>query len=310
MSDDVHVCVICRIVICSHDGKYNSRLIRHENTPLKFARILCTAPRQYYDRLASCVVNHGGRPAWIPGIEIAGLSSAEAIKERNKLLERFSSAKYLVLPSKNAIYSCLDMCHGNLDDLQKLLHGFEIWAMGADADFLNSLGIDNVRKPEISSTSGIVDAMKRQYGSRLAETCLVFAPEVVSPLTEPDVVPNFLRGLQDIGLAPVRVPAYETRIGPDVTTGSPEVDMLVHGHIAAIAFTSTAESDGLMNIVGREKLLEAIQEYNILLAAHGPTTAKGVQNVLGQQVDCVSKDSATFDGMITAISEKLDILLL
>jgi uroporphyrinogen-III synthase len=299
---------VCRIVTCSHDSSYSSSLIQHKSTPLKFERILCTAPRQYYDRLASCVVRHGGRPVWIPGIEISDLCSTEAIKKREMLIDKFSSAKYLVLPSKNAIYSCLDMCHGSVDDLQKLLHGFEIWAMGADADFLNSLGIDNVRKPEISSTSGIVKAMRQEYGSNITETCLVFAPEVVGPLTEPAVVPNFLSGLRNIGLEPVRVPAYETRIGPDVTTqGSPEVDMLIHGHVAAIAFTSTAESEGLMHIVGRQKLLDSIHKYSILVAAHGPTTAQGVQIVLGQQVDCVSKDSATFDGMITAISEKLAV---
>ena len=52
---------------------------------------------------------------------------------------------------------------------------------------------------------------------------------------------------------------------------------------------------------GTEPLRLALQNYQVLLAAHGPYTAAGVSDVLGLPVTCVSQNSASFDGLISAL---------
>ncbi len=246
---------------------------------------------------------------WLPGIEITHLTSDDTLDHMKLLLEDVSLCDYLILPSKNAILSLLHhWSKGNqqvaIDRLNSI--DAEIWAMGADAEFLRTLGVHRVTKPDISSTQGIVESIKSTKRQLDQSKALCIVPHVVAPLVEPDVVPTFLANLESIGLDPIRVPAYETRIGPNSQYSKPEIDMLTSGQIKAIAFTSTAESQGLSHVVGRETLLQSINEHDIIIAAHGPTTAKGVEKTLRiPPIDCISKDSSTFHGLVEAIAEKM-----
>lgn len=280
-----------------------------KNAPLKFERILFTSPLQYADRVSASIQRLGGRPVWLPGIEITHLACDDALDNMTVMMEDLLHCDYLILPSKNAILSLLHhWSKGNQQMVIDRLNSIdaEVWAMGADADFLKELGVHRVMKPNVSSTQGIVESIKGKKSASDAGKALCIVPHVVAPLVEPDVVPNFFANLESIGLDPIRVPGYETRIGPDSQYSSAEIDMLTSGQIKAIAFTSTAESQGLSQIVGRETLLQCIQEHDILLAAHGPTTARGVEKTLHiADIDCISKDSSTFDGLAEAMAEKL-----
>lgn len=275
---------------------------------LGFRRILTTAPRQYQDRLAATIIRFGGRPIWIPGIQINELKSQASIEARDASLKDLHGVNYILLPSKSAIFSCLHAFGNSISAFQRKLnveHGdIQVWAMGADADYLrDTLGIKYVRKPMVSSTNGIIDTMKKE--SIQPGNALVFVPDVMAPLTEPCVVPEFLRNLQTIGITPLRIPAYETCIGPSERWVQPEIDMLLDGCINAIAFTSTAEAEGLSQIVGRDKLIQCIKSHNIVVAAHGSTTANGVSNILPSMGEiCISKDSSTFEGMISALCQE------
>lgn len=282
---------------------------RQIGSALNFKRVLTTCPQQYQDRLAGAVIRHGGRPIWVPGIQINELSCAEDIEYRNYSLTNLNTVKYLILPSKNAMFACLKACSGSVDVFQERLNHqsqhVEVWAMGADANYLReNLGIKNVRKPKIASTDGIIHAMKEN--SIQPGDALVFAPDVLPPLTEPEVVPNFLENLKTVGVNPYRIPAYETAVGPSLSEIESEVKMLLDGCISAIAFTSTAESEGLCHIIGKETLRQCIAEHDIIIAAHGLTTAKGVTRVLDHKGKiCVSKDSSTFEGIVAAIAENV-----
>ena len=210
----------------------NGSLENHNGKNLKFKRVLTTCPQQYQDRLASAVIRHGGRPIWIPGIRINELSSEKYRKYRNSSLDKLETVKYLVLPSKNAISACLKACGDSVGVFQQKLNGeyrdIEVWAMGADADYLReTLGIRNVMKPKVASTDGIIEAMKENFIDQ--GNALVFVPEVLPPLTEPDVVPNFLKNLKTLGIEPHRIPAYDTTVGPSLQEVEPEVKMLMEG---------------------------------------------------------------------------------
>ena len=84
--------------------------------------------------------------------------------------------------------------------------------------------------------------------------------------------------------------------------------MIFLGTLSIMSFSfpiGNLQVQGLASLVGREKLVEASQRHRIILGAHGPATAKGVFDTIGVEVDCISSDSSTFEGMITAIAEKL-----
>lgn len=52
----------------------------------------------------------------------------------------------------------------------------------------------------------------------------------------------------------------------------------------------------------RDQLADVLRAQDVLLAAHGPYTAAGVSEVLGLEVECVSKDFSSFDGLAAALA--------
>lgn len=124
-------------------------------------------------------------------------------------------------------------------------------------------------------------------------------------LVEPPVVQRFVAGLEAAGAAAVRVPAYLTT-SCSAHCCTHDAMLLQQGGIDAIAFSSTAEAQGLCQLFGgKQALVEAIQQHGVVLAAHGPYTAAGASDVLGLPVTVVSKNFSTFDGLVAALAEAL-----
>jgi uroporphyrinogen-III synthase len=152
--------------------------------------------------------------------------------------------------------------------------------------------------PDIATPAGLVKSLGNGCGRKV----LCPVPAVIG-LNEPDVVPDFLGDLESAGWIAVRIPAYETKwIGPHCA------DVLVEhdGRLDAIVFTSTAEVEGLL------KGLDAV-DWNwdkvkqrwprMVVAAHGPVTAKGVEG-FGLTVDVVGERFSSFDGVLDALSSR------
>lgn len=124
-------------------------------------------------------------------------------------------------------------------------------------------------------------------------------PSVID-LTEPPVIPDFMKDLEAAGWIPVKVTAYETR-----WMGSKCVEKLVNLYekLDAILFTSTAEVEGLLK--GLDEFGWDWRTVNrrwpeIVVGAHGPVTAKGAES-FGVAVDVVSERFSSFDGVLDAL---------
>lgn len=155
----------------------------------------------------------------------------------------------------------------------------------------------------MASTDGLVSALAAT-GSIRGATVLCPVPHVVAPLVEPSVVPRFLEGLSALGAVVTRVPAYETAPGTPTAGAVAELDLIASGLVDAVIFTSTAEAQGLaMAVGGVERLVEALQRGRAVLAAHGPTTAAGVEAYLGLPITVVPKDFASFGGVVQALED-------
>lgn len=184
---------------------------------------------------------------------------------------------------------------------------FLVSALGRDVDLLHEIGLidklcpnpNRIRLliPEVASPSGLVEAIGEGFGRR----ALCPVPDVVN-LEEPSVVPEFLKELETGGWAPVRVSAYETR-----WAGLGCVEDLVSGKCGdmdAFVFTSTAEVEGLvkgLEVLGWSWSALRKRWPEMVVAAHGPVTAKGAER-FGVVVDVVSSSFSSFDGVLDALA--------
>lgn len=172
-------------------------------------------------------------------------------------------------------------------------------ALGNDAKMLEEAGVKVGLLPKVSSPSGMTAELEARGERGLNRAILVPVPEVTG-VPEPPVVPNFVAGLNELGMAVHRVPAYATKAvvrGNEVEEG-----LLLEGKIDAIAFSSTAEATALaLSLGGDQKLREAAARTTV--CCFGPVTAKNVREDLKLDVAVVSKNFSSFAGYADALSE-------
>jgi uroporphyrinogen-III synthase len=278
--------------------------------PLHGKRIMLTAPRQYAERLTARIVEAGARPIWIPAIETTHLSASEHQQTLVSALKDLASYDMLLFTSRNGIVAVLNVLKQEFGDLKSaadyITHSnVQCWALGVDAEALHMSGIMDVQVPDKASTQGLVAQLSRM-GLLANRKALCPVPLVIPPLVEPSVVPDFLRGLQQSECIATRVNAYETSLACSSNQCKAEKNMLESGEIDAIALSSTAEAQGLLQAVGKDALLHAVKR-GLVLAAHGPQTAAGAGKVLGLEIACVSKDYSSFAGLIHALEQNLGL---
>lgn len=186
---------------------------------------------------------------------------------------------------------------------------FTVAALGQDAELLDRGFLcqicarpERVRVlvPPTASPSGLVESLGQGRG----RSVLCPVPRVVD-LDEPPVVPDFLRQLGLMGWAPIRVDGYETRwAGPNCIERLVGVDLQSEGQrLDAVVFTSTAEVEGMLKGLREFGLTWAEFKKKwagLVVAAHGPVTAKGAER-LGVRVDVVGSRFGSFDGVVEAL---------
>lgn len=59
---------------------------------------------------------------------------------------------------------------------------------------------------------------------------------------------------------------------------------------------------------GKDAVVGAVQRHSTVLAAHGPYTAAGVQDVLGMTVSVVSENFFTFHGLVQALAKASELM--
>ncbi|KAJ8499451.1 hypothetical protein OPV22_010003 [Ensete ventricosum] len=262
-------------------------------------RVAFTTPLTYAGRLAGLLELRGATPLHLPTVVVDTTARNLAALRPYLGAGALDSFSALAFTSRNGI-TAFSLGLADADGTQSLSDSgelFTIAALGKDAELLQEEGFLSkicrnpsrirVLVPEIASPAGLVESLGAGSGRRI----LCPVPSVVD-LEEPPVVPDFLRELWARGWVPERVPAYETRwTGPLCTEGLVVLDTALD----AMVFTSSAEVEGLM------KGLEALgwdwgkvrrRWPKMLVCAHGPVTAKGVES-FGVRVDVMISKLAT-----------------
>jgi len=264
-------------------------LVARQDLPLHGKTILFTLPRNYAGRLGQLLIEHGARPVWMPTIVIEPMAD---YREFDAAIRNRDQYDWIAFTSRNGIeafFSRMDALGLEPADFANV----KIAAIGNDARALEQGGIKPDLVPAIPSPQGIADELADRGSSG---TVLVPVPDVIW-MEEPQVVPDFIAALEEVGLTTQRIPAYVTA---KATEGlSVGTAMLREGEIDMIAFASRGEVESLLLHLGDER---DILDENTAVACFGPITAAGAvkRNI---RVDVVAKDYSRFEGFIEAMEQ-------
>ncbi|WP_017314727.1 uroporphyrinogen-III synthase [Mastigocladopsis repens] len=248
-----------------------------------------TAPRNYAARLSQQLINQGGLPFLMPTIETCLL---ENFTELDAALQHINTFDWIAFTSRNGI----DAFFQRIEDLGLnllLLTICRFCAIGLDAERLAALGIKVDLLPKEPSPAGIIAELAK-IPDIAKKSVLVPVPEFVD-LPEPDVIPSFIAGLEKLGMKVTRVPTYRTRC-LDKNIYEVELNLIRQGNIDVIAFSSTAEIAGFLQMVNSKRDYE-----HCVIGCFGPYTAANAQK-LGLKVSIVAQDYSSFAGFADAIA--------
>ncbi|WP_424096703.1 uroporphyrinogen-III synthase [Moorena producens] len=261
--------------------------------PLYGKRIIVTAPRIYGSRLSQQIINQGGLPIVMPTIETCLLGNSPELDAALRQIHKFD---WIAFTSRNGIDAFFERM-ASLGISTSVLKNCQLSAIGKDAERLSDFGVTADLVPAEASPTGIVTELSN-YPTIDQKTILVPIPEVVG-IPEPNVIPNFISGLQELGMKVTPVLTYQTRI-LDKTIYNIELNLIRQGKIDVIAFSSTAEVTAFLTMVNSP------QDYNhCVVACFGPYTAANTEK-LGLTVSIVSESYSSFEGFANAIANFFD----
>ncbi|KAL0033567.1 hypothetical protein WJX79_003970 [Trebouxia sp. C0005] len=265
--------VAVRAVVQPDIGSERDPLADESQLPLSGKRIMITAPRQYAHKLAAYLIMAGARPVWVPSISITHIRQKDKSKF-DEQMQNLSQYDHIAFTSRNGIHAVmqrLEELQGSPQAaLQALSDGkVQCWALGADAQLLRAYGVQSVQTPAEASTQGLVTELRKQ-GRAQGARVLCPVPLVTEGLVEPPVVPRFLEALQAAGAEAVRLDVYQTAPGSNQAACAVERQLLRSGGIHAIAFSSTAEAQGLTQIMNAVACSQRLNErHTRVLASPG-----------------------------------------
>ncbi|KAM7264657.1 hypothetical protein ACFE04_002340 [Oxalis oulophora] len=284
----------------------------HSHITAAATTVVFTTPEPYATRLSDLLALKNHTPLWLP--TIATTTTPHTLHSLSlhltpPNLQSFSAIAFPSRTSISAVKSALTSLNPPLLRRSDTHAPLILAALGKDAelidnDLISKLGFENVKilVPEIATPSGLVTALGNGGGQKV----LCPVPAVVE-LTEPPVVPDFLKELEDFGWVTVRVDAYETRwLGPKCAEKVVARAAVGEG-LEAIVFTSSGEVEGLLKSLrdfGLDWAWVRRKWPNLVVAAHGPVTAAGARR-LGVDVDLVSHKFDSFAGVVDALDFRL-----
>jgi uroporphyrinogen-III synthase len=252
-------------------------------------RIIITAPRVYSVRLSQALIKEGALPLLMPTIETRNLDDFTVLDEHLARISTFDSIAFTSRNGINAVSQRMRELKIDTSVLQQL----HLSAIGKDAELLETLGAEVDVIPNEPSPTGIIHELAK-ISDIAGNNILVPVPEIIG-IPEPDIIPNFLNGLQEMGMNVTPVVAYQTR-SLDKNLYNVELDLIRQGKVDVIAFSSSAEVSAFVKMFDNES-----DYQNTLIACFGPYTGANARK-LGLNVSIIAEDFSSFDGFAAAIA--------
>ena len=266
-----------------------------ENAALKGKTIALTRPRGQAEEAAEMIREKGGKPYFVPAIEIKAPSDLTPIKKFITELKK-GAVDYVVFMSVNGVRHLLSAAESLtlLDETVDGLRKTVTVAVGPrTAQELKARQIQVNLIPSKYTSEGVVQMLRQQGVS--GKTILVPRTSSASPVLKKE--------LRETGAMVQEVYVYESALPVDTALSAQFLQDLAAGKVDAIIFGSTSCVKNLFQMlsgrVSREKLRDLLNG-RVVVVAIGPVTA-GALAELGVKVD-VMPDRHLFEEALAALA--------
>ncbi len=268
------------------------------NPPLKGKTIALTRPCGQNDEAAQIITKMGGKPYFIPTIEIKEISNLEPIKDFIVELEN-GVVDYVVLMSVNGIKQLLNAAE-KLKQTNQLLKGLEKTTM---------IAVGPRTAEELKAHQVHVDLVPTKYTSEgIAESMLQYdmrGKQVRIPRTTA-ANPTLKEKLTKEGAIVQEVHVYESLLPSDENLKKGFLQKVKDGKIDAIIFGSALCAKNLFQMLnsmtGQE--LANLLNSKVVVVAIGPVTAQALSE-LNVKID-VSPEKHTFEDALSELAHFWD----
>ena len=262
---------------------------------LKGKTIAITRPREQAEEAGKLIVQKGGKPYFMPTIEIQRAGDLSAIKNFIDALAE-KKVDYVIFMSVNGVEHLLDAATtlGLKKQLKTCLNSVATLAVGpktAEALEKNKIRVSVV--PEKYTSEGIMQALQKRGASGKT----IFIPRTSQ------APPELAEKLRQMGNRVTEIYVYESKLPCNKELNAKFLRDLSEGRINAIIFSSSLGARNLADMlkenIATKKLLDLIKAKTVVVAI-GPTTAKTLKD-MGLNVD-VMPEKHLFEEALDALA--------
>jgi len=267
---------------------------------LKGKTVAITRPREQAEETGKLIKQYGGKPYFIPSIEIKAASDLSAVESFIAELAKEKN-DYVIFMSVNGIRYLLSSAEnlGLKTQLKKGLEKTLTMAVGPKtAQELRNHNIPVGLVPAKYSSEGILECL-RQYG--------VSGKSIYIPRTR-GATPDLANRLRAMGGEVQEVYVYESMLPSDQDLKKRFLQDLIDGKIDAIIYGSSLSARNLFKmlreLISKEKLRD-IMNNKLTIVAIGPVTAETLSEI-GLRVD-VMPEKYTFEEALIKLAHRWNV---
>src|SRR3990170_8232471 len=266
-----------------------------EPSTLKGKTIVVTRPREQAEESGKSIRQMGGKPYFIPTIDIKGSRDLSTTKKFIEAL-LLEEADYVILMSVNGVRYLLSAAEtlGLQDKLKQGLKKTTIIAVGPKtARELANHQIPANLIPENYTSEGIMQSLQQR--SAMGKTIYI-------PRTS-EAPPELAEKLREMGNDVKEIYVYESQLPKDQGLSKKFIQDLSDGKIDAIIFSSSLGAKNFFQMMSEHGAVEKVQTLinkKLTVVATGPTTAKTLAQ-MGLRVD-VMPEKHLFEESLEALA--------
>jgi uroporphyrinogen-III synthase len=269
-----------------------------EGATLKGKTIAITRPRGQADEVAKMVEERGGKPYFIPAIEIRGPRDLKPIKKFVGELQK-GEVDYVIFMSVNGVRYLLSAAE-SLSQLDETLSGLKKTAtIAVGPKTAHELEVHEIRVnliPSKYTSEGILETLRQLDVS--GKTVRIPRTSAASPALKEELL--------EMGALIQEIYVYESILPADQTLKEKFFRDLTAEKVDAIIFGSTSCVKNLFEMlsaqISPEKLCDLLNA-KVTVVAIGPVTARALSE-MGVKVD-VMPDEHVFEEALAALSRYL-----
>lgn len=269
-------------------------MVQEANT-LRGRTVAVTRPREQAKEAGLLIERRGGKPFFLPTIEIKGTRDLSAVKKFVEALGK-NEVDYVIFMSVNGVQQLFEAAEGLglREQLTERLNATVTMAVGPKtAEALESSRIRVRVIPEKYTSEGIVQSLKLRGA---------FGKTIYIPRTS-QAPPELAEKLREMGNRVQEIHVYESQLPRDHELNAQFLRDLKRGKIDAVVFSSALGAKNLIDMLKEacspKELIELIKAKTVIVAI-GPTTAKMLSE-MGLSVD-VMPEKHLFEEALDALA--------